>query len=80
MPASIIEYLYISAIGTVFAAVTWLWKKVIMLDRETALLIQLIEERERRRIESERARDAQHRELLSAIRELRAEILKLSSK
>lgn len=78
MPESILEYLLTTAIGSLIAALSWLWKKVIMLDRETALLIQLMEEREKRRLEAEERRDIQRKEILDAVHELRSEVIKIA--
>lgn len=80
MPHSIIEYLLTTAIGLAIAGIGWLWRKVLMLDRETALLIQLTEEREKRRLEAEERRDEQRKELLDAVRDMRKDIARLSQK
>ncbi len=77
MPSSIIDWVFTTAAGLAIATIAWLLRKVIMLDRETALIIQLAEEREKRRMETEKLRDRQRQELIQAINELRAAIIAL---
>ncbi len=78
MPSSIIEYILTTVAGLVVAIVAWLIRKVLMIDRETALIIQLAEEREKRRVETEKLRDKQRDELIKAIGELRAAIIQMN--